>query len=118
MKNLTKSLLATLMLIGFSTNVFAVVDCEGLERKNRLNGQLTRANLGSEYHQCRVFNDKGYTWDFVSKEGQVRYQNQQWNGIIEYKEGDNYYSRLNGDSVQKVVKKTMSMAEIRAYKFD
>ena len=86
MKNLIKVLLATLMLVGFSTTSFAWVDCDGLE------GYKSSSPLGFKHDlgQCTTFQFLyGNTdRDWVSKKtGIIRYANEEWNGINEYADG-------------------------------
>ncbi len=123
MKNLTKSLLVTLILMVFSFNAFAVVDCEGLSTTKKatyearsfaeFNKELN--SKSSEYLRCLKFN-RNYpnaNWDYVDKiTGMKRIQGEQWDGVPRHKDIGNSSS----NSYQKSkVEKLMTMDEIRAY---
>ena len=85
MKNLIKVLLATLMLVGFSTTSFAWVDCDGLEgyKSGSLDFKHDRAECTRFQH---LYGNTDRDW--VSKKtGIIRYANQEWNGINEYADG-------------------------------
>ena len=116
MKVVTK-VLATLMLVGlFSTTTFAWVDCFGLQGYKTGYG-----NFDNDKDQCEKFQllygntDR----DWVSKKtGIIRYANTEWNGVNEYRGDRNLSVQHQPKPVQKAVKTTMTMDEIRAYKFD
>jgi hypothetical protein len=91
-----------LTLTSFTINVLAVVDCEGLKEYNGKSGKgFSKYMQGpSSYDQCITFNKRGYSWDYVDKiTGEIRYQNQQWDGIRKYK-GDKkkHSSHSNNDN--------------------
>ncbi len=126
MKKITKSLLATLMLMVFSFNAFAVVDCEGLSTTKKatykarsfaeLNKELN--SKSSEYSRCLKFN-RNYpnaNWDYVDKiTGMKRIQGEQWDGVPRHKDIGNSSS----NSYQKSkVEKLMTMDEIRNHKIN
>jgi hypothetical protein len=105
MKNLTKSLLATLMLIGlFSTNVFAAVDCTGFKVKYNPETIVWHGSYPSgEYKRCKMFNESGATWLYTDeRSGEIRYQNQKWDGVRRYKGADNSSANSIQAPVQKV----------------
>ncbi|ORU94567.1 MAG: hypothetical protein A6F72_08895 [Cycloclasticus sp. symbiont of Poecilosclerida sp. N] len=116
---LKNNLLVILMLIGFifSTNVLAWVDCNGLE---------------SGYHYDVHEDDRGNcirfqalskhaNRDWISEDtGIIRKANVRWDGVVRYAKGrrsffDNFFQRT---PVKKVEKTSMTMDEIRAYKFN
>jgi hypothetical protein len=90
MHNFTKAMLAALMLVGFSTNVFAEVDCTGL---NHYNGKAIKSGLAwggymqgpSSHDQCLTFNENGRKGNYVDAlTGEIRYQNKTWDGVVRY----------------------------------
>ncbi|SMN16717.1 hypothetical protein CRYPA_428 [uncultured Candidatus Thioglobus sp.] len=92
MKNLTKGSFVTLMLIGlFSTNTFAAVDCTGFKVKYNPETIVWQGGLPSgELGRCQDFNKSGATWSYVDeRSGEIRYQNQKWDGVRRYEGADN-----------------------------
>jgi TPR repeat protein len=97
--------LTVLALAGLGASALAVVDCEGLKEYNGKSGKgFSKYMQGpSSYDQCITFNKRGYSWDYVDKiTGEIRYQNEQWDGIRRYKDGKKQYSSYSGGSNEKL----------------
>lgn len=115
MKNLIKSLLATVMLMGiFSTTAYAWVDCSGL--------QGYKSNYGNWDHdkgQCESFQ---LLYGNTDRDWYSKTTNEMREHGVEYgnngQKKSSYKKPVKKVVEKKVVKKTtMTMDEIRAFKF-